>query len=383
MNRFLDTYCHGPVVGAWIDQLDASDEVIDAAAPGSALLPHLRCSRRGGHYGPVAEAGLMTLVRPVIMCGGSGTRLWPLSRKSRPRDLLPLLGGRSLLQNTATRLNCGMAGLDILPPLVVTSAAQADAVEAQFLDAGIEPAAILIEPDGRNTDAVAAAAVAWSETADDEALLLLLRSDHHIARPDAFAKAVAQGAALAAEDRIVTFGIMPDRPHTGYGYIRRGEALGAGFAVDRFVEKPDAETASAYLADGRYSWSAGIFLFEPAVMSGELTMHVPGILETVSASLSAAHRAGISFDLPPVLFAKTPSAPIDKAVMEKAAKAAVIPVDMGWSDVGSWSSLFEVLGKDERGNAVSGPSRVIANECSEDVRKVVDGLNECEAKDLL
>lgn len=359
----------------------------------------------------------MTPVRPVIMCGGSGTRLWPLSRKSRPKHLLPLLGGRSLLQDTATRLRSGMAGLDILPPLVVTGAAQADAVADQLKEAGIEPAAILIEPEGRNTAAVAAAAVAWSETAGDDALLLLLPSDHHIARPDAFAKAVAQGAALASADRIVTFGIVPDRPHTGYGYIKRGGTLDAGFAVDRFVEKPDAETASAYLAEGGYSWNAGIFLFKPAVMAGELATHATVILDKVRAALSAAHRAQVRIDLDPASFAASPSAPIDKAVMEKTAKAAVIPVDMGWSDVGSWSSLFEVLGKDADGNAVYGHARVfdcrstqvrstgpltavvgvdnvsvivtddavlvIANECSEDVRKVVDGLSEGEAKDLL
>lgn len=359
----------------------------------------------------------MTPVRPVIMCGGSGTRLWPLSRKSRPKHLLPLLGGRSLLQDTATRLRSGMAGLDILPPVVVTGAAQADAVAEQLSDAGIAPAAILIEPEGRNTAAVAAAAVAWSETAGDDALLLLLPSDHHIARPDAFAKAVAQGTALAAADRIVTFGIVPDRPHTGYGYIKRGGVLGAGFAIDRFVEKPDAETASAYLAEGGYSWNAGIFLFRPDVIAGELSHHAPAILGPVRTAVLQARRTGTRIDLDPVSFAASPSAPIDKAVMERTAKAAVIPADIGWSDVGSWSSLFEVLGKDTDGNAVSGPARVfdcrstqvrstgpmtavvgvdnvtvivmddavlvIANECSEDVRKVVDGLSEGEAKDLL
>lgn len=358
----------------------------------------------------------MTPVRPVIMCGGSGTRLWPLSRKSRPKHLQPLLGGRSLLQDTATRLRSGMAGLDIRPPLVVTGAAQADAVVEQLSDAGIAPAAILIEPEGRNTAAVAAAAVAWSEAADHDALLLLLPSDHHIARPDAFANAVAQGAELATAGRIVTFGIVPDRPHTGYGYIRRGSALSAGFAVDRFVEKPDANTASAYLAEGGHSWNAGIFLFRPSVMAGELAVHAAEILGKVRAALSAAHRADIRIDLDPVSFAAAPSAPIDKAVMEKTAKAAVIPVDMGWSDVGSWSSLFEVLGKDTDGNAVSGPARVIdcrstqvrstgpitavvgvenvsvivtddavlviANECSEDVRDIVDDLRKEEKTEL-
>jgi len=359
----------------------------------------------------------MTPVRPVIMCGGSGTRLWPLSRKSRPKHLLPLLGGRSLLQDTATRLKSGMAGLDILPPLVITGAAQADAVADQLMEAGINPAALLIEPEGRNTAAVAAAAVAWSEMEGDNALLLLLPSDHHIARPDAFAEAVAHGVALADASLIVTFGVVPDRPHTGYGYIRRGKAQGAGFAVERFVEKPDAETASAYLAEGGYSWNAGIFLFDPATMAAELGIHAPGIADAVRSAVSAARRDGNRVDLDPVSFSNAPAAPIDKAVMEKTAKAAVIPVDMGWSDVGSWSSLFEVLGKDAGGNAVSGPSRVIdcrstqvrstgpmtavvgvegvsvivtddavlviANECSEDVRKVVDGLNEGEAKDLL
>lgn len=359
----------------------------------------------------------MTPVRPVIMCGGSGTRLWPLSRKSRPKHLLPLLGGRSLLQDTATRLRSGMAGLDILPPIVVTGAVQADEVAEQLSDAEIAPAAILIEPEGRNTAAVAAAAVAWSETADDEALLLLVPSDHHIARPDAFAEAVACGVELAGEGRIVTFGIVPDRPHTGYGYILRGSALGSGYAVDRFVEKPDADTASAYLAEGGYSWNAGIFLFRPSVMASELATHAADIFGNVRASLAAARRAGIRIDLDAVSFAASRSAPIDKAVMEKMEKAAVIPVDMGWSDVGSWSSLFEVLGKDADGNTVSGPSRVIdcrstqvrstgpctavvgvdnvsvivtddavlviANQCSEDVRKVVDDLSEDEMKDLL
>lgn len=300
----------------------------------------------------------MRPIRPVIMCGGSGTRLWPLSRKARPKHLLPLFAGRSLLQETATRLKPGMAGLAILPPLVITGAAQSGEVIAQLEAAGVAPAAVLVEPEGRNTAAVAAEAVAWSRESGDSALMLLLPSDHYISAPGAFAGAVAAGARLAEGGRIVTFGIVPDRPHTGYGYIRSGEPLETGFALAAFKEKPDAETASRYLAEGGYSWNAGIFLFHPEVMDAELAAHAPDIAGGARQGVGKSDRRGRLWHLDPDAFAAIPARPLDIAVMERTSKAAVIPTDMGWSDVGSWSSLFEALEKDGDGNLARGNARL-------------------------
>ena len=359
----------------------------------------------------------MTPVRPVIMCGGSGTRLWPLSRRTRPKHLLPLIGGNSLLQDTALRLTPGIEGLDIVAPLVVTGASQAEAVADQLQAAGINPAGILIEPVGRNTAAVAAAAAAWSEQTGDTALLLLLPSDHHIARPDRFAEAVAAGVPLANDGAIVTFGIIPDRPHTGYGYIRRGGPRGAGFAVDAFKEKPDASTAAAYIADTTYSWNAGIFLFAPATMTSELNAFAPDIANGAARAVAGACRDGLNWKLDADKFSILPSKPIDIAVMEKTGCAAVIPVDMGWSDVGTWSSLFEILEKDADGNTVTGNAQlvdcrstqvrstgpytavigvegvsvivtddgvlVVSNNRAEDVKNITDTLTATGANDLL
>ena len=301
----------------------------------------------------------MPSIRPVLMCGGSGTRLWPVSRKDRPKHLIPLVDGRSLLQETALRLKPGSQGPDILAPVVITGAAQADEALEQLGAVGITPVAALIEPEGRNTAAVAAAAVAWSKATGDEALLLLLPSDHQITDLGTFRETLAGKRTHRHIRRIVTFGIAPSRPHTGYGYIRRGEAIGAGFAVAAFKEKPDVQTAAAYLRDGDYSWNAGIFLFDPAVMQRELNHWAADIAAGASRAVEKARRAETVWELDREAFAATPSQPLDIAVMEKTGCAAVVPVDMGWSDVGTWTSFMDVLAKDEGGNVVSGAVHLV------------------------
>jgi mannose-1-phosphate guanylyltransferase/mannose-1-phosphate guanylyltransferase/mannose-6-phosphate isomerase len=275
---------------------------------------------------------------PVILSGGSGTRLWPLSRKARPKQLLPLVGERTMLQL----------------PLVVTAVGHADDVEAQ-LGTGIR---LILEPLGRNTaPAIALAALACGP-AD---LLLVMPSDHLIAEPERFTAAVAKGVPAARAGALVTFGIQPTRPETGFGYIRRGEEISAGvFRVDRFLEKPDAATALAFLAAGGYDWNAGIFLFTAGAYLRALAAHAPDILDAVRSALPAGDAQGARLAPASEAFAAVRSESIDRAVMEHAGNVAVVPVDAGWSDLGSWEALHAVSAPDAAGNALLGDVRAIA-----------------------
>ncbi|MDK2761018.1 MAG: NTP transferase domain-containing protein [Sphingopyxis sp.] len=289
----------------------------------------------------------MTLmIQPVILCGGAGTRLWPESRGDRAKQFLELAGDQSLFRQTVRRTP---AGANFLPPIVVCGADHVAAVREQMDDA---EAALLVEPMPRNTAAAIALAVAQ---ADAGTLLLVMPSDHVIADVPAFHAAIAQGARLAGQDWLVTFGIAPDRPETGYGYIAGGAALGAdGFAVDRFIEKPPLADAEAMLASGGYSWNAGIFLFRAARMRDAMLTHCRPIFEAADRAIAAGVRDGDALYADAAEFEKSPSDSIDYAVMEKDGRVAVVPVAMGWSDLGSWHTIHALAAKDDAGNAVTG-----------------------------
>lgn len=297
----------------------------------------------------------MATIHPVILSGGSGTRLWPLSREHFPKQLLPLAGAHSMIQETALRAReAGLAA-----PLVVCNAEHRFAIAEQMREAGIAPAALLLEPAARNTAAAVAAAAAHlaatGAPADD--MLLVLPSDHVILDRPAFAAAVARAATAAGLGRLVTFGIEPTAPETGYGYIREGAALaGAPGAHDvaRFVEKPDLATARGYLAEGGWSWNSGMFLFPCGAFRDELARHAPEVARAADEAVARAARDLDFVRLDRDAFAAAPSISIDYAVMEKTRLAAVVPASLGWSDVGSWSALWEIGARDADGNVAQG-----------------------------
>lgn len=284
-------------------------------------------------------------ITPVILCGGSGTRLWPLSRAARPKQMLALAGPDSLLRQTVARVGDPQV---FAAPVAVGAAAQADAIAREVEQLG----ALILEPAQRNT-APAIALAALNAAGDD--VLLVLPSDHLIADAEGFREAVRRALPFAREGWIVTFGMAPDRPETGYGYIRRGAAIGDGvFAAERFVEKPDAETAVRYLADGGYDWNGGIFLLRADVAIEGLRTHAPEILAAAREAFDRAARDGVRIVPEAAAFRAAPSQSIDYALMEKAGKVAVMPVSIGWSDIGSWDALHDRLPHDEDGNAIAG-----------------------------
>lgn len=292
-------------------------------------------------------------ITPVILSGGAGTRLWPMSRIARPKQLLALTGAETMLQMTAMRTrDAALFG----HPIVVANALHADEIEAQLGAVGLAPILIL-EPSARNT-APAIALAALHADADD--LLLIVPSDHLIADTGAFHAAVEKALPFAVEDWLVTFGMHAERPETGYGYIQRGEALAPGVdRARRFVEKPDLATAQSYCADGGYSWNGGIFLFRAGACLAALEAFAPDILGAARAAMDGAAQAGSRVHPDAARFRASPAQSIDYAVMEKADRVAVVPVAMGWSDVGSWDALYEVADKDADGNAVAGEALAI------------------------
>ena len=284
-------------------------------------------------------------IQPVLMCGGAGTRLWPASRGARAKQFLDLLGGDSLFRRTLARTACEA----FYPPLVICGAEHVALVRAQA--EGYQPT-LLVEPVARNTAGAVALAVA---AADPAALLLVMPSDHVIEDIPAFRQAVARAQPVAKDDWIVTFGITPDRPETGFGYIAAGAPLGEdGFAVDRFVEKPPLEEAEAMLAAGGYSWNAGIFLFRAARMRDAMLTHCRPIFEAADKAMAAGMRDGDALYADAIEFAKAPADSIDYAVMEKDDRVAVVPVAMGWSDLGCWHTIHALAEKDAADNAVTG-----------------------------
>ena len=288
-----------------------------------------------------------TLITPVILSGGSGTRLWPLSRSRKPKQLLALTGERTMLQMTAARCTDGTR---FAPPIIVTNALHADEIAAQMADG--RPAAILLEPAGRNTaPAIALAAI----EAGPDAVLLVMPSDHVIEDCPAFHRAITAAMPMVEDGWLVTFGITPDKPETGYGYIRRGDRVAPGVhKVDAFVEKPDAARAATYVEAGCYSWNGGIFLFRADAFLAALGQYEPEMVATVRVSLANAAREGALVRPDAVTFLASRSESIDYAVMEKAAKVAVVPVEMGWSDVGSWDALHMLGTGDAQGNVIHG-----------------------------
>ncbi|WP_258046649.1 mannose-1-phosphate guanylyltransferase/mannose-6-phosphate isomerase [Sphingomonas folli] len=290
----------------------------------------------------------MTEIVPVILSGGSGTRLWPMSRPEKPKQLLALTADETMLQLTAARAH----GDAFAAPVVVANAAHADEVEAQLAGIGAAPQALILEPAGRNTaPAIALAAL----VAKGKSPLLVMPSDHVIADREAFHAAIHAALPLVEQGWLVTFGITPDAPETGYGYIKVGEPIAAGVhRVARFVEKPQRDVAEAMVAAGDHAWNGGIFLFCAEAYLAALEAHRPDILAAVKRSLDGARRDGARIYPDAEAFAASPSDSIDYAVMEKAERVAVVPVAMGWSDVGSWDALHAISAGDAGGNVVAG-----------------------------
>ena len=298
----------------------------------------------------------MTAIHPVILCGGSGTRLWPLSRTALPKPFLPLVSDETLFEQAVRRV----AGDDrFAAPMVVAGAAHADIIMQQLH--GAPGARLVIEPAAKNT--APAIALAAALLAPD-AVMLVCPSDHHIADSAAFCAAALAAAELARQDYLVSFGIAPDRPETGYGYLQRGEALAGGFAIRRFVEKPDLARAVTYLASGEYSWNGGIFAFRAGHLLAELAAHRPDMARLVADAVAGGHDDGARFYPASAPFVAIAGESIDYAVMENTARAAMVPAIMGWSDIGSWAALADALAAsaDSAGNVTRGA--VDLNGCS-------------------
>jgi mannose-1-phosphate guanylyltransferase/mannose-6-phosphate isomerase len=294
---------------------------------------------------------------PVLLSGGSGTRLWPLSREAYPKQFLALTGAHSLLQETWLRL----AGLDVAPALAVANEEHRFMVAEQLREVGCTPAALLLEPVGRNTaPAIAVAALEALRQHGGDALLLVLPTDHVVADAAGFRAAVRAALPAATAGKLVTFGVLPQTPETGYGYIKAAPGEGVR-AVARFVEKPDAARAAEYLAAGDHYWNSGMFLFGAQRYLDELARQQPAMLAACRAALDAGRRDSDFLRLDAAAFQACPANSIDYAVMEKTADAAVLPVDIGWSDVGSWSALWQVAERDAHGNAQHGD--VLALDC--------------------
>lgn len=290
----------------------------------------------------------MPQIVPVILCGGSGTRLWPRSRASKPKPFLPLVGDRTLFEAALHR--CPASG-GFSAPVVVTGKAHLDHVEAQLGE--VRGAQVLVEPAARNTAAaIALAALRLPE----DAVMLVCPSDHHIGNADAFATAACAAADLAEQGWLVSFGIEATAPETGFGYLKRGEAIGdtPGYRTAQFVEKPDLERAKAFLAEGIYAWNGGIFAFRVKDFLAELTAHRPQIAAQVKAAVAAGREEGQRFHPDAALFAAVESDSVDYAVMENTTRAAMVPADMDWSDIGNWHALHEALDRDANGNVVRG-----------------------------
>ena len=289
---------------------------------------------------------------PVVLSGGSGTRLWPLSRAVLPKQLLPLVTDNTMLQETLTRLS---NWAEVGDPLVVCGNDHRFLVAEQLRQVNLTPEAIVLEPVARNTaPAIAAAAITLQ---DKDVLMLVLPADHVITDVAAFEAAVRRASVAAEQGRLVTFGIEPAQPETGYGYIQSGEALADAdgcFNVARFVEKPDAATAQQYLDAGNFYWNSGMFLFKPSVFLAELQQYAPDMVSAVSNAVAQSYKDLDFVRLHEASFAESPADSIDYAVMEKTTLAAVVPASMGWNDVGSWTALKEVQDNDANGNATRG-----------------------------
>ncbi|MBL6821015.1 MAG: mannose-1-phosphate guanylyltransferase/mannose-6-phosphate isomerase [Luminiphilus sp.] len=288
---------------------------------------------------------------PVLLSGGVGSRLWPVSRAARPKQFLPFGGEGSMLQETQRRLE----GLECAPPLVVCNAEHRFMVAEQLRNETTEQATLILEPAGRNTAPAIALAALHVQQSHPKALLLVLPADHHVTDPEAFQRTVVSASERAQSGRLMTFGVVPTKPETGYGYVRCGEAVSEGiYELAEFVEKPDKETAEAYLASGHYYWNSGMFLFRADRYLAELALHRPAMLSACEAAMSSATR-DLDFVRPSEeAFLASPSESIDYAVMEHTLEGGVAALDCGWSDVGAWSAMWDISEADAAGNVCEG-----------------------------
>jgi mannose-1-phosphate guanylyltransferase len=319
----------------------------------AALQPFL-VAMRGGVGKPIAmqtPRSVPDKIHPVILCGGSGTRLWPVSRKQRPKPFLPLLGTRTLFEQALERVSDRALFAE---PIIVASAQHGPLIEEQM--GQIDAYRLIVEPAARNTaPAIALAA----EMLAPDAMMLVCPSDHHIADPAAFRRAAQAAANLAAQDYLVSFGIAASHPETGYGYLERGAPLDGGYAIKRFIEKPDLATAKSYLASGGFSWNGGIFAFRAGHLLAELAAFRPDMARAVSDSVAGGMAQGARFYPAASPFETIRGESIDYAVMENTTRAAMVPVDMGWSDIGNFASLHDAIGAapglaDDCGNVAAG-----------------------------
>lgn len=299
----------------------------------------------------------MSKIYPVILSGGSGTRLWPLSRSMYPKQFIRFFNGQetSFLGSALARLP-EKDGFE--QPILLCNNDHRFLVREEIDRSGIEPRAIILEPIARNTAPAIAVAALVALKDDPDAILAVMPSDHVIGDEKLFAENIRRAAEVAETGKLVLFGITPNEPHTGYGYIKRGAALsdfdGQAFSVDSFAEKPNRVTAEGYLADGSYYWNSGIFALNAKTFLSELETYEPKILEAAHAALAGAEEDLGFLRLDKASFAMSPNISIDYAVMEKTRKAAILPMDVGWNDVGSWSSLWDIAPRDDKGNFIKG-----------------------------
>lgn len=304
------------------------------------------------------------VIQPVVLSGGSGTRLWPYSREAYPKQFLSFTGERTLLQDTVGRIadmQADPARFELRPPLVVCNELHRFLVAEQLRQMGFEHSAIVLEPVGRNTAPALTLAAACVAEQGDDPVLVVMPSDHHVDDVEGFQRRVLEAAGRASTGAVVTFGIVPTKAETGYGYIRKGADLGENaFAIDRFVEKPDDAAALRYLASGEYLWNSGLFVMRTSVWLDQIGLHRPDIAAVCREALIRAKRDGEFIRVDKAVFASCPSDSIDYAVMERlteeqgASQAVVLPLDVGWSDLGSWSAFSEVRPQDSNGNTAVG-----------------------------
>ena len=305
------------------------------------------------------------MILPVILAGGSGSRLWPLSRELYPKQFLNIAGEQSMLQQTLLRLQgleANLSNAECAAPFIICNEEHRFIAAEQARSANIAHSGILLEPVGRNTaPAIALAALqvlthtSGNQRNESDPILLVLAADHHIAKTAEFQQTVARGVEYAKQDKLVTFGITPNAPETGYGYIKQGEPLSHhAFAIECFVEKPDLATAEQYISSGQYLWNSGMFMFKASRYLEELAKHHPQILEACKSALEKQNTDLDFIRIDAEAFQSSPSDSIDYAVMEKTSDAAVIPMDVGWNDIGSWSAIWDVSDKDEHNNVIEG-----------------------------
>lgn len=293
----------------------------------------------------------MTTIHPVILCGGGGTRLWPKSRPHNPKPFQVLTGESTLFEQALMRVS----GTDFAKPIIIAGKPHVDYILKQAGQEGVDE--LIVEPDAKNTAPAIALAAA---RLDPQAIMLVCPSDHHVADVEAFHSAIGNAVSLAKAGWLVTMGIHPTGPETGFGYIERAEEIGKGaYEVERFVEKPNLSTAQSFLKRGKFSWNSGIFVFRAGDFLQELSTHRPEMAKAIEASVAEGSLTQLCFYPAPAPFAAIEGESIDYAVMENARKVAVIPVSMGWSDIGNWRALYEAQSTDALGNASSGPSDLV------------------------